>query len=540
MQSWRTRSKLLGLSGFLLAATLIVALSGLSGMRMAVQALEHSYEAGAVHLTELKVIADMYAVNIVDTAHKARNHNISHQSALQNIAEAETKIAEQWQRFKASNPIDEELALVREIEPLMAKATPGIASLKEALQRSDESRIADFTVKELYALIDPLSEKFSALVDIQLAEAKDAHEAGDREYRNNLPTSLTILAAALGIGIWLTFSITRQITLALGGEPAEVKVIAESVAAGELGSTGETAATTGVLASMRMMQNKLRAMVGGIADISNSLGAHSGQLASNYVQVMAASRQQGEASARMSEAVQQLTVSIAEIASKAAIAQQIAQQASQVSEEGQENVKASVHSMSAIADIASINAEEVSRLSADSRSISTIVTVIQGIAEQTNMLALNAAIEAARAGEQGRGFAVVADEVRKLAERTSNSTGEIVTLVAAIQRGTDAVSERTRVMCAQIESGTQLASRAGEAMDDLRETIRNSSDTISSISHALADQRKVSENVARHVESVASTMEENTAAQANVASSAQDLERQAELLQGMVRKFRLR
>src|SRR5690606_29299762 len=149
----------------------------------------------------------------------------------------------------------------------------------------------------------------------------------------------------------------------------------------------------------------------------------------------------------------------------------------------------------------------------DAQEIGTVVDVIQGIAEQTNLLALNAAIEAARAGEQGRGFAVVADEVRALAKRTADSTEQIHRLIDNLQRATGLTLEAMQSGKAQADRGVSHVITADEALDSIREAISRVTAMGEQIASAAEEQSAVAEEINRSISNIA-LLSDQTATQA--------------------------
>ncbi len=277
---------------------------------------------------------------------------------------------------------------------------------------------------------------------------------------------------------------------------------------------------------------KIQASAGEVSDAAS-------RMADSSARINEGSQQQSEAAASMAAAIEQSTVGINHIAEFAHDAQAMSSEAGRLSDQGGDIVNRTVAEMQAIAATVKQAAQLIEELGRQSGNISAIVNVIKEIADQTNLLALNAAIEAARAGEQGRGFAVVADEVRKLAERTSSSTQDISTMIAAIQNGTAQAVTSMQDGVARVAGGVELAHAAGTAMEKVRAGTARVVDSISEISRALKEQGAASNEIAGNVERIAQMADENHAVIAQTASTAQQLERLAAALQDEVRRYRV-
>src|SRR4051812_42462199 len=154
----------------------MVGLVGLQGMRDGDTALDTMYTDRVVPLRDLKIIADMYAVNITESVNKARNGILTYADAIRNIDIADETIARKWQGFLATRLVDEEKVLVVQLEPLKAAADRTAALVREILAAGQTDRLAEFAATSLYTAIDPVSEKFKALIEIQLKVAKEIYD----------------------------------------------------------------------------------------------------------------------------------------------------------------------------------------------------------------------------------------------------------------------------------------------------------------------------------------------------------------------------
>ena len=540
MNNWKIRTHLLLLSGTLLCALLIVGLLGLHALKTTEKGLQTVYLDRVVPLRDLKIIADLYAVNIVDATHKARSGELSYGNAQSLIAQAQQEIDKVWRAYLATKLIHEELSLIDEIKPLMLKTQAPLERLQSLLTRGDEAAVEQFARTELYPLIDPISAKFSELIEVQLVEANRQYQLGEATYNQNLYLNIGLLVVALLLGITHATYFNRLLGRQLGAEPAELEAVSARIASGRLDATLAVQKTkSGVMKSVQAMRHNLHDVIGNIGDASEQIESATLQLAASSEQVLNSANVQSDTAAAMAATMEQLSVSINHIAEQAQHTHDRAQRAEELAGTGIEVTSQAIDEIRQVATLVAQCSQDVEHLSAQSGNISAIVDVIRGIAEQTNLLALNAAIEAARAGEQGRGFAVVADEVRNLAGRTAQSTTEIVSLVDAIQSGVRQASGSMGLTCTRVDTGLQLVERSTRTMSEIRQALDDSLRAIGGIATALQQQRAASDQVAQNVEQVAQIVEENSAAQGGIVQAIHGLQDMAQRLQGVVGRFSL-
>ncbi|MEO8038492.1 MAG: methyl-accepting chemotaxis protein, partial [Betaproteobacteria bacterium] len=254
--------------------------------------------------------------------------------------------------------------------------------------------------------------------------------------------------------------------------------------------------------------------------------------------IMSDSEQQSEEAAGTAAAVEEMTVSITQIADNTHEAESTATQAGALAGEGETIVKEVVDGMNRIATTVSESALSIEALGTRSKEITSIVQVIKDIADQTNLLALNAAIEAARAGEQGRGFAVVADEVRKLAERSSNATTEISTMISSIQEDTVRAVTAMQNGRRMVEDGVASVTRAAASMSEIAGGTRHIGAITRDIASSVREQSAVASDVAGRIERIARMAETNSAGSMEAHSQAERLSGLAVDLERAVSRFR--
>lgn len=257
------------------------------------------------------------------------------------------------------------------------------------------------------------------------------------------------------------------------------------------------------------------------------------------VQVATASSVQSDSAASMAASMEELTVSINQVAEKTKETFALSIQSESLSNKGHVAITRASTNSKEIADVVKRVADEISELDRNSDRITIVVSVIKEVADQTNLLALNAAIEAARAGDQGRGFAVVADEVKKLAERTSKSTEEIQSTIASIKQRTTAAASNMMEVNQIVQQSTLDADSALEAIQQIETVSVSIKRMTEEIDVSMSEQSQAADLLAQNIESIARASEENSASSTKTASLANGLKDLSTQLSQTVEEYRV-
>ncbi len=294
---------------------------------------------------------------------------------------------------------------------------------------------------------------------------------------------------------------------------------------------------TGLGNSVDEMASQMSGVIGSITDSSNLLASASEQLSASSTQIAGGADRQSSQTVQVATAMEEMNATVIEVARNSQQASESAREAQTTAAKGGDVVAQAITAMQEVADSTSITADTIKNLGKSSEEIGTIVSVINDIADQTNLLALNAAIEAARAGEQGRGFAVVADEVRRLAERTTKATKEISDMIKSIQNETSRAVEAMGEGTYKVENGVRLAHEAGDALKQIVRGVENVTGMINHIATSAEEQSATTDEITQNMDSIAEVAKSNVSAIGEVANASGEMARLAGELKNLVENF---
>jgi methyl-accepting chemotaxis protein len=296
----------------------------------------------------------------------------------------------------------------------------------------------------------------------------------------------------------------------------ELATHARAIADGDLTGTSSLSCTGDEVAELGCaidrMQQKLHSLVAGIMETAATVHRDARELGVVGSQAWTRTSEQGAQTHQAASAMQEMSISIAEVSGHAQTAADQAREAATVAREGGVIVEEMLAGMNTISDSVSQTATTVERLGKESEQIIRIVNVIEEIAEKTNLLALNAAIEAARAGEQGRGFAVVAGEVRRLAESTRAATSEIAQMIDGIRKNTQDAVRAMSSGTERVSHGMEITARAGESLKRIIAATDQVESMIAQIATASTEQSVAAQEFSQNLEVINRLSEEGNAA----------------------------
>ena len=459
-------------------------------------------------------------------------------------AEVRSSIDEHATRFREVLGNNLKLPVNATIKAGLDQIKPSLDTYINAAERIvglalEDPQAAQQQLGSFNAAFSQLEDQMAALSELIESDTQQT-SVGTQQANSNANFALS---GVLNSSLLLLLVQGRWVLRSIMGPLQTASRIADSIAHGHLSEpiaepAGKDEAST-LIRSLATMQRDLRGMIEVVRSNAHGVSGMSERLSSGCHEVADSSQQQSSAASTMAAAASEMTASIEEITRHAERALNMANQAENLAKEGGRVIHQVVSDMDGIARSAQQSAQVIRTLDKESEGIFSIIQVIKGIADQTNLLALNAAIEAARAGEQGRGFAVVADEVRSLAGRTSASTQEIAGMVARIQQSTREAVSSMEAGVAQVDKGMAVTAEVERAIREILDATLNTTQLVNDITRTIGEQSLASNEIAHQVEMIAGMSEGNSRVIGQTASTTDELASLAGQLSQSVDRFRL-
>jgi methyl-accepting chemotaxis protein-1 (serine sensor receptor) len=510
MHNLKISTRLLLLVGTMAVMLVAIGLTGLSGISQSNEALKSVYQDRTIPMGQLGDVQHQVLLNRLAIANSVLDP--TPESLAKSIADVAANLVtlqKSWDAYMATYLTPEEAVVAKKfVEDRTRFVQEGLQPAVAALRANDTAAAHRLILEKIRPLSAPVEAGMEALMDIQLKEAKAEYDAAEARYTTTRAWSISAIAAGVLFAALFGLSLIRGITRSL----REALDVAHAVAQGDLSHSirldGKDEVAQ-VLLALSDMQDSLTKVVSTVRQGSDAVATASAEIAQANHDLSSRTESQASALEQTSASMEQLSATVKQNAENARQANQLALSASATAVHGGEVVTQVVATMSHIND--------------SSKRIFDIISVIDGIAFQTNILALNAAVEAARAGEQGRGFAVVASEVRSLAGRSAAAAKEIKTLIgASVER---------------VEEGSKLVDQAGLTMGEVVSSIMRVTEIMGAISAASQEQSLGVSQVVDAVMQMDQVTQQNAALVEEMAAAASSLNAQAQELVETVAVF---
>jgi methyl-accepting chemotaxis protein-1 (serine sensor receptor) len=505
------RARLIFVIGFLALLLVASGVVGLVGLRSTNAQMRSLYEDRLVAFSQLERMSAALdaARNGISTSIAGDSGDIdANMDKIEKALKANDAVLKQYQDTQLNS---DERALLEKLIPQRRKfATDGVKAAADALRNRDFQGAIELSGGAMLKPYTDAHATLAQLMDLQRTVGRELHEQAQQRYQ----TLLVVMGVTMGAGLIVALLMGVLLVRAISRPLQRAVKVAQAVAAGDLTQQIEVHSqdeTGQLMQALRQMNENLQGIVGQVRLSTDTIATASSEIAQGNLDLSSRTEQQAGALEETASAMEQLTSTVRHNADNAQQAKELAQSASAVAVRGGEVVRQVVDTMSSI--------------NHSSSKIVDIISVIDGIAFQTNILALNAAVEAARAGEQGRGFAVVASEVRSLAQRSAAAAKEIKVLID------DSVT--------RVGSGSALVAQAGQTIDEVVRSVQRVSEVVTDISAAGQEQSQGIEEVNNAITQMDETTQQNAALVEQAAAAAQSMQEQAARLTEAVSVFRL-
>lgn len=538
MSKFSIKQQLVLLLAVLMAVLLLVAGVGLRGITDVAEDVHNTFADRVMPMLQLNVIDDAYGIEIPNVSYKTQSGKLEWGPALARVEEAEAHAKAEWEAYTKTYLVAEEIKLVNDMRPLFQAADQAVAHLKDILRAHDRAALEKFVLEELYPALDPIAQKINEAGSYQVREAKATYLKSVKDVDMvKWIFALVVLAGtalALLLGYWILRAINVQLAqmiektrkLADGDLSARI----EGVADNELGRLGQ---------AFNQMADSLQELVGKVQ--------RSGiQVASSATEIAASVKEQQASATEQAATTVQIVASTKEIASTAKVLVKNmdevahgADETSALAEGGHEDLVRMEATMKQMMEATQGIAARLAVLSEKAGNISSVVSTINKVADQTNLLSLNAAIEAEKAGEHGIGFGVVATEIRRLADQTAIATWDIEQMVKEMQSAVSSGVMGMEKFSEEVRHGVAQVGQVGERLSKIVKSIQQLTPHFESVYQSMQAQSVGADQINQAIEQVNQTVQGTAQAMRESSSVVNQLNEASQRLQAAVAKFKI-
>lgn len=588
MTKWLDNLSIRGKFGVLVGFLQVIALSvtflaynSLQSAKSNVSSLETNQ---LVPIADLKVVSDMYAVNIVDTTHRVAFGEYSWDQGIQSIEDAQEKIQKSWTQVSGLKFSGKEMEIREEAEGLRSTAEKYTEAVLAAFKSKNMGAVENLRTKEMYPAIDPFTAKVSELIDLEIKKGQETSRQTAGLVGQSTTSMSILFLVGTAFGLWFAFTVSQRVASQVksfrnkldelgANDLVGVQRAMESLAKGDLTRRATTSTTSieitsrdefaglgtslnGMISNVHQTIHDYEVARTELTSLVGQISCASEQLASTATKMSVQSEEIGQTAEALSQAVSQVADSaegtahgsiriasgsdtldegavratqrldelaalVGQISAGTEEQQQVILQTRRNMDSAVTNVEMTMNAITEIRAQVENAGETVLALGEKGQQIGEIVKTIEDIAEQTNLLALNAAIEAARAGDAGRGFAVVADEVRKLAERASQSTRDIANLIETVRADVAAAVDVSKKTSEDITSLDAAAAEMHGSFTQVADSISTVDAVAAQNQESVSQMEQAAQAVNNELSLVRNTASENSIAVQEITATAQ-------------------